>query len=185
VINNSVQQIFNEKISAIQNRIPVKLNIPSSLSASPSFQEVLNLESSSIEETKLNHSYDLHIHKAADKYNVSPALIRSVIQIESGFNPKAVSRAGAQGLMQLMPSTAQHLGVINSFDPVQNIEGGTKYLRNLLNQYDGNLTLTLAAYNAGPGNVDKYGGIPPFNETQNYVKKVLMLYESFTEASKK
>jgi soluble lytic murein transglycosylase-like protein len=122
--------------------------------------------------------YDNIITRAAETYNIPKKLIQSVIKQESNFNPNAVSYAGASGLMQLMPATASYLGVQNSFDPEQNVFGGAKYLRQMLDMFDGSTTLALAAYNAGPGNVKKYGGIPPFNETQNYVKKVTGYYNA-------
>lgn len=128
--------------------------------------------------TSINNDYESIIKKAASQYGVPERLIESVIKHESSFNPNAVSSAGATGLMQLMPATAKFLGVSNAFDPEQNVMGGAKYLSQLMEKYDGNLSLTLAAYNAGPGNVSKYGGIPPFKETQNYVKKVLNTYQS-------
>lgn len=128
--------------------------------------------------TSIHNDYESIIQKAASQYGVPEKLIESVIKHESSFNPNAVSSAGATGLMQLMPATAKFLGVSNAFDPEQNVMGGTKYLSQLMEKYNGDLSLTLAAYNAGPGNVSKYGGIPPFKETQNYVNKVLHTYQS-------
>ncbi|MGD6801610.1 lytic transglycosylase domain-containing protein [Rossellomorea aquimaris] len=112
------------------------------------------------------------ISRAAQQYNLPVKLISSVISQESGFNPDAVSHAGASGLMQLMPATARGLGVTDIFDPEQNVFAGTKYLRQMMDKYNGSLEMALAAYNAGPGNVDKYNGIPPFKETIQYVQKV-------------
>ncbi len=110
--------------------------------------------------------------EAAQKYNVPKNLIKAIAKAESDFRPNATSGAGAQGIMQLMPATARELGVTDSYDPYQNIMGGTKYISQMLDKYDGNVSLALAAYNAGSNNVAKYGGIPPFEETQNYVAKV-------------
>ena len=116
--------------------------------------------------------YEASITEHARREQVAADLVRAVIQVESAFNPVAVSPKGAMGLMQLMPATARELGVRNPFDPDQNIRGGVAYLRRLLDRFKGNVELALAAYNAGMGNVEKYGDVPPFKETKNYVKKI-------------
>lgn len=120
-----------------------------------------------------SQSVDEVVNAASGRYHLDPDLINSVIHAESGFNPRAVSPKGAQGLMQLMPQTASRLGVANSFDPSDNLDGGTRYLRELLERYNFDLIKALAAYNAGPGRVEKYHGVPPYYETQAYVARII------------
>jgi hypothetical protein len=121
-------------------------------------------------------SYVNIINSACERYGVDPSLVHAIVKVESDFNPFAISRKGAMGLMQLMPQTASTMNVRNSFSPHENIEGGVKYLRYLLDRYEGNLSLSLAAYNSGETSVKKWGTIPPYKETQDYVKKIMQIY---------
>ncbi|MBW1658954.1 MAG: transglycosylase SLT domain-containing protein [Deltaproteobacteria bacterium] len=123
--------------------------------------------------------YEPLINRYAKKYGVSKALIKAVIHAESDFNPYAVSKKGAQGLMQLMPETARDLSVQDVFDPEENIRAGVQYLKMLLKKFNGDLSLSLAAYNAGPNRVDQYGKVPPYRETKDYIKKVLTYYRMY------
>jgi hypothetical protein len=116
------------------------------------------------------------IHSACDRHGVDPALVHAIVKVESDFNPYALSRKGAMGLMQLMPRTAVDMNVRNTFNPHENIDGGVKYLRYLIDRYEGNLSLALAAYNSGETAVKRWGTIPPFPETQNYVQRILKIY---------
>lgn len=119
------------------------------------------------------------IKSVASEFGVDTSLVKAVIHAESGYNPNAISPKGAQGLMQLMPGTAKGLKVSNSFDPKENIRGGVRYLRFLLDTFKGDVTLALAAYNAGLSRVNKYGGVPPYEETQNYISRVLNYRNSY------
>jgi soluble lytic murein transglycosylase-like protein len=161
---------------------PVKprytITVPSiMMTAAPGFSmdPIIPLVTVSAEYKLGPHPFDDLIQEAATLHGLDPALIRAVIQTESAFDPNAVSEAGAQGLMQLMPALAEELGVRDSFDPRENILAGGKYLSQLLDAHNGNVTLALASYNAGPGAVDRYGGVPPFPETRQYVKTITQI----------
>ncbi len=135
------------------------------------------------ENIPLNRSaFDVEILAAAEVFTVDDALIRAIIHAESAYQPEALSPKGAQGLMQLMPATQKELQVVNVFDPISNIEGGTLYLSRLLDQFNQNVELAAAAYNAGPGAVREYGGVPPYKETQEYVRRVKILYRRYRSA---
>jgi soluble lytic murein transglycosylase-like protein len=131
------------------------------------------------DEGQRRRRYDAYIEEAARLYQLPSEYIRAIVRVESDFVPTAVSRVGALGLMQLMPQTARSMGVTDPFDPRQNILGGSRYLRVLANRFEGDLILTTAAYNAGGGAVQRYGGIPPFAETQRYVRRVLEHYQRY------
>ena len=147
-------------------------SLPAFISRSPSIKEV------PAEDQASRAAIEQGIAQAAEKYGVPSALIRAVIKAESNFDPRAVSPAGASGLMQLMPDTARSLGIEDPFEVNQNIDGGVRYLKQMINQFK-HIPLALAAYNAGPGNVDKHGGIPPFQETRNYVDKILKDFQQY------
>lgn len=181
MMSSTLNNILRQKLAEIQSTLPpfVKLIKEDSVN----FEEVLNSQTlqgqtddsmiASSGAASYNGDFNDIIENAAKKYNISSSIVKAVIKAESNFNPTVVSSAGAMGLMQLMPDTAAGLGVENAFDPLQNVNGGVSYLKSMLNKFGGNLELALAAYNAGPGNVIKYGGIPPFEETQNYVAKIM------------
>ena len=157
----SIEYINNESAVTVAREISAGEN--------SGFAEVLSKTSVKTGSVDLDAIFEA----AALRYNVSPNLLKAIAKVESDFRPDATSKAGAMGIMQLMPGTARGLGVTDAYDPEQNIMGGAKYIRQALDQFDGDVQLALAAYNAGPNNVEKYGGIPPFNETQNYVRVVL------------
>ncbi len=146
---------------------------------SPSFANALQLATTSSPSASSGGNYDALIEQAAARNGVDPAILHGLIQQESNFDPSAESSAGAAGLTQLMPGTASSLGVANPLDPAESIEGGARYLAQMLSDFGGNTADALAAYNAGPGAVKQYGGVPPYAETQAYVQKVLGYAESY------
>lgn len=172
--NQLQEQSYQAKLGSVSQMLPL-LNTSNYLMNKSAVSYITKTSPVPAAESP-SSSIDQIISRAADKYNLPKKLINAVIRQESNFNPDAVSHAGASGLMQLMPATARGLGVTDVFDPEQNVFAGTKYLRQMMDKYNGNLELALAAYNAGPGNVDKYNGIPPFKETMQYVQKVSSSY---------
>ena len=166
------------RISMIENQFQSLVNYAQK--PDPEFQQILDKK---VQNTKNPNSVSrTEINDLISKYSDKNGLDENfVINQESGFNPNATSHCGAMGLMQLMPSTAQGLGVTNAYDVEQNIEGGTKYLKGLMDRFNNDKSLALAAYNAGPNAVKKYGGIPPYAETQRYVKNVLSKYDTYNK----
>lgn len=167
-------EVLNPKLKPVEkfSKIEVQQNTQEIGPVKPSSQSLSRLD-----------KYDEIINYASETYGVDKNIIKSVILAESSAKENAVSSANAKGLMQIIDSTAKYLGINNVFDPKENIMGGTKYLSQLLRRYNGDLKFALAGYNAGPGNVDKYNGIPPFTETQTYVKRVIGYIKNFEETS--
>ena len=169
-------------------------NLTDAANSSSSFQNILDAKLNKVDENSQSKVFkndkaskveiDNLIEKYSNKNGLDKDFVKALVKQESGFNPNATSKCGAMGLMQLMPSTAQGLGVSNAYDVEQNIAGGTRYLKSMIERFNGDEKLALAAYNAGPNAVKKYGGIPPYQETQNYVKNVLSIYENMKGGSK-
>jgi len=178
---SEIERGFQTLLSRSQTEVPV---------AQPDFQKILdksvqlekNSQNKSTNTSKSRAEIDNLIEEYSAKNGLDADFVKAVVRQESGFNPNAKSKCGAMGLMQLMPATAKGLGVTNAFDAEQNIYGGTKYLKGLLDRFDNNKELALAAYNAGPNAVKKYKGIPPYAETQNYVKSIMKSYDKLKGA---
>lgn len=164
-------EIIIKKLEPVEKQHKIEVNTPLEISSVKPSNQSLN---------RLGKYEDI-INHASETYGVDKNIIKSVILAESSAKENAISTANAKGLMQIIDSTAQYLGINNVWDPKENIMGGAKYLSELLRKYNGNLKFALAGYNAGPGNVDKYNGIPPFTETQNYVKRVVGYLKNFEE----
>jgi soluble lytic murein transglycosylase-like protein len=159
-----------------------EVRVPADLVANIVPNEIVRDQGADPGQVRLLPHLESVIQPAAAKYGLDPNLVAAVIWAESSGDPNAVSNKGARGLMQLMPATARELGVSNVLDPAQNVDGGSRYLRRMLDQHEGDLSLALAAYNAGPNAVRRYGGVPPYRETRDYVGRVLRVYERAKEA---
>jgi len=152
-------------------------NVPTS--SSTRYRVYLRESSSALPHSKVSGSYADIIYKAAEKNGIAAPLLKAIIKAESNFNPRAVSKKGAKGLMQLMPENIRAFRVKDPFDPRENIMGGTRYFKRMINRYVGKLSLAIAAYNAGPEKIDQYRRVPPFKETEDFVKRVLKYYRVF------
>ena len=178
-------QMTLQRINAIERQFASLVNAPiqninETKKTEDEFKSILDKNVNKINKNPVPTE---EIENLIDEYskinNLDKDLVKSVVRHESGFNANATSKCGAMGLMQLMPATAESLGVTNAYDAEQNIAGGTKYLKGLMDRFDNNKELALAAYNAGPNAVKKYGGIPPYKETQNYVKCIMKTYDNY------
>jgi len=183
-IESDFKKILDKKIEEtthIENKPEPNSTAKLDEDIKPEIKEAIELKSK-IDLKAQSTNIDELVETFSNKYGIDGDFIKAIIKQESGFNPNATSKKGAMGLMQLMPKTAESLGVLDAYNPSQNIEGGVKYLKNLLEKYDGNKEMALAAYNAGPTAVKKYGGVPPYKETQNYINAIMGTYNKVKEA---